>query len=74
MKMWEALDIAALVATMSDSRAQPAVAAQKHAGPGKLQQSRAILLLQRIIAGALFGPVCLSVHGNTAFSSEMAQT
>ena len=51
LKLWEALDIAALVATISKSSAQLAVAAQKHAGSGNVQQSEAILLLQRIVAG-----------------------
>ena len=49
LELWEALDIAALVATMSKSSAQLAVKAQKHAEPVK--QSKAILLLQRIVAG-----------------------
>ncbi len=51
LKLWEALDIAALVATISKSSAQLAVAAQKHAGSGNVQQSEAILLLLRIVAG-----------------------
>ena len=66
LQLWEALDIAALVATISQSSAQPAEPAQKHAGPTKVQQSKAILLLQRIVAGAPSAPLCLPVHQHSA--------